>query len=105
MLFQHRLAIHNPAPIALHAQVETWVIVLNRCEAVPNVNICIQFFFDLPHQGLLRSFARFDLSAGEFPAVLIIAISTLCGKYLVAIPDDGRNNFYCLHVFSVTQKA
>ena len=105
MLFQHRLAIHNPAPKTLHAQVEAWVIVLNRREAVPNGNICIQFFFDLPRQGLLRAFARFDLSAGEFPAVLIIAISTLCGKYLVTLPDNGRNNFYRLHVFSVTQKA
>ena len=88
----------NVAEIAMHRQMEMLIVCLDGGDEVINLDLSVKFFLYLAFQRLFRSLSIFDLSAGEFPFVLELAITALGGEdFPVSASDDCRNNFYGFH--------
>ena len=86
------------AEVAVHREVKMLVIRLNGGDEVINLDLGIKLFLYLTLQGLFRSFTIFNLSSGEFPFILELAITALGRKdFPVSAPDDCCNNFYVFH--------
>ena len=73
------------------------IVILHCLQVISDLNLRVQFLLYLARKRLLRRFARFDLSAGEFQAVFEIAVSPLSGEDSVVVYDDCCDYFYCFH--------
>jgi hypothetical protein len=60
--------------------MESRVVPLHCVQQVSHCNLRVQFLLDLALQGLLRAFARLNLSARELPPTLPFAIPALGGE-------------------------
>ena len=69
------------------------IVILNSTQECSDIDVGIQFFLDFSYKGLLGSFTRFNLSAGELPLPFERAIAPGRGKDLIFIADDCRNHF------------
>lgn len=80
----------------MHGKMEFRIIPVNRVKEFVHAYIRIELFVNLANKRILRRFALFHLSSGEFPPVFEISISTLGGKNLILFPYNGGDYFYCL---------
>ena len=65
MFLQDNMISGEFAPEAIHRQMKGWVIVFKRPDKVAYMNLCVQFFENLPGERFLRRLARFHLAAGK----------------------------------------
>ena len=73
------------------------IVILYRTQKLIYTDFCGQFLTNLPHECLLRCFPSLYLPARKFPPVLPLAISSLCGEYLISLSNYRCNNFYLFH--------
>ena len=83
---------------AVHGQMKIRIVPLDGFQQVANLDFRIQFFLDFTHKSLLRALPALDLSAGELPPALPLAITALSGEDL-SVPDDYCScYFYGSHI-------
>ena len=92
---QKQIAAADARQKAVHRKMKGGIVGLNRIEQFQHLDIGIEFFEDLSVQGFLRGFTGLDLSAGEFPLVLVFSIAALYRKYLSVFHDDGSGDAQC----------
>lgn len=78
----------------MHGEVEVGVVVADCDEEAFHGDFSCQLLAYLSLQGCFGRFARLHLSARKLPPVFPFAITSLCGKYAVALADNGGNHFY-----------
>ena len=85
------------AEVAVQGEVEFGIVVFHCVQKFLYYDVRGEFFVDFANKGLLGRFARFYLSAREFPPILEIAIAALCREYLTILSDDSCHYFYPFH--------
>ena len=94
-----RIEQTDMTPKTMHRQVELWVIILHRTKKLIHANFRRQLLANLPYERFLWCFPSFHLPAREFPAVLIVAISSLSSKDATLVIVYNRcYNFYLFHI-------
>ena len=78
--------------------MELRIIIFNGLNQSFHHDSCFQFLPYFTLQGLFWCLARFHFSAWEFPAILIVAISSLgCEDTTLIIMYDCCYDFYLFH--------
>ncbi len=83
----------------MHCEVELGVVVIYGRYQFAYFYFGGKFFLYLASQGFLRTFPWLYLSAGKFPPVLPLTISSLRGEYLAVLTDYGGDYLYVLLSF------
>ena len=82
----------------MHRQVKGWVIIFYGLHQSFHDDPCFQLLPYFTLQSLFRCLSSFHLPAREFPAVLIVAISSLSGEDTTfVIVYDCSYDFYLFH--------
>ena len=81
----------------MHCEVERRVVVLCGGKVTVDGDFCGKFFADFANKSLFGRLADIDFATGKLPPVLPLAISTLCGKYSLAIHYDSRHHLDAPH--------
>lgn len=74
--------------IALHREVERFIVMLDGAEILEVTDGDLEFFFNFANDSLLAGLARLQLAAGELPSVFKLAVTTLAAEYLVSVADN-----------------
>ena len=101
MFKKSKCAAFNLAEVAMHGEVEVGVVVVYCDEQAFHGDLCCQLLAYFSLQSNFGRFARLHLSARKLPPVFPFAITTLCGKYALAVADYGGNHFYMFSFFCV----
>jgi hypothetical protein len=88
-----QVRVGEGASETVHSQMKSGIVVVDSTEKRTNGDVGIQFFAYLTYERLLGCLTGFDLTAGELPPILPLAISTLGGEdtTLGIIDDSGYN--------------
>ena len=105
MLVQVQCLTFEPAPEAMHCEMEGRVVPFDGLEELSDLDCRIQFLPDFTFQCLLRGLSGFNLAPWELPPVLELPVSALGGEYSVAPPYYGCCHFYLLHCIMLFLQA
>ena len=103
VLQEFQFAGNDCAQNAMHGQMEGWVIVLHDAENAFRADFGCKLLADFAFNTLLGSFARFKLSAREFPAILVVAVTALSCEYFflvsfwICAENDCSADCYLFH--------
>ena len=105
VLQEFQFAGNDCAQNAMHGQMEGGVIVLHDAENTFRADFGCKLLADFTFDALLRSFAWFKLSAREFPAILVVTITSLSCEYFfpvsfwICAENDCSADGYLFHIF------
>lgn len=92
MLVQLQRTAEQAAGKALHLQVESRVIHLNRVHELLHGNLHLELLRNFAGKGRLRRFARLNLAAGELPAAVELGISAFHGQHTLFVIQNKRGD-------------
>ena len=87
--------------IAMHCQMERWIVIFSCAEKLINGYIYPKFLLYFAHKGKFSGFSFFNLTARKLPHTLKFAISSLSSKIGPVFIYNCSNNLYDFHNISV----
>ena len=88
----------NTAQIAMHSQVERWIVIFSCAEKLINGYIYSKFLSYFALKGIFGAFVGFNLTTWKLPHTFKFTISALRGKICSITMQYCCNNFYLLHL-------
>src|SRR5574344_1617633 len=86
----------------MHGQMEFRVVIFHRAEEFIHADFRRQFLTNLPLQSFLWCFSSLHLPARKLPPVFPLAVSSLCGEYLIIFANNRSYDFYLFHNYAIS---
>lgn len=86
-------------------QMERGVIVIDGVYEPTNRDLCRELLANLARKRLLGRFTRLDLTAGELPSALELAVAALRRKHAAIALDHRGHHFNGLHALAFRMDA